>query len=110
MTPVGYFEQKQYCLSCKIMSRDLGDSYWYFAYGSNMSLTVLTDRRNIHPLQIRSAIIEDHCLCFDVPGMPYTEPAMAGIRPKTGQDEISVHGVAYLLSPKDFAQLVESEG
>ncbi|CAG8369939.1 unnamed protein product [Penicillium salamii] len=42
-------------------------------------------------------------------GVPYTEPAMGGIR-KAEPGDIPVYGVAYLLSEKDMQQVILSEG
>lgn len=84
--------------------------HWYFAYGSNMSLSVLTGRRSIKPLRIEVVSLPSHMLCFNVPGMPYTEPAMGGISEKQHKAQESVHGVAYMLTDDDFSRLVASEG
>ncbi|KAE8556045.1 hypothetical protein TMatcc_003352 [Talaromyces marneffei ATCC 18224] len=84
--------------------------HWYFAYGSNMSLSVLTGRRSIKPLKVELVSIPSHVLCFNVPGMPYTEPAMGGISQKQHKGQESVTGVAYMLTDDDFSRLVASEG
>lgn len=82
---------------------------WYFAYGSNMVSDVFTKRRKIQPLESEVAMIESHTLCFDVMGVPYTDPAMGGIRLANIQ-EIPVYGVAYLLTPDDMRRVIVSEG
>jgi hypothetical protein len=75
-----------------------------------MSLSVLTGRRNIKPLKVEVVSIDSHVLCFNVPGMPYTEPAMGGISEKQHIGQESVHGVAYMLPEDEFSLLVASEG
>ncbi|KAH8172385.1 hypothetical protein LIA77_06640 [Sarocladium implicatum] len=89
---------------------DPQDPVWYFAYGSNMAPSVIA-RRGIKPLAARCAQIKTHVLVFDVFGVPYSEPAMAGIRLRpTGHIGPAVCGVAYLLSGLDYARLKKSEG
>lgn len=87
----------------------LSDGTWYFAYGSNMSYSVLA-RRQLHPLRIEPACCEGYTLCFNVHGMPYTEPAMGGICKRFLEHQESVHGVAYLLAEDEFRHLIASEG
>ncbi|KAH8848326.1 hypothetical protein MCOR27_003579 [Pyricularia oryzae] len=83
---------------------------WYFAYGSNLSPSVMA-RRGITPLDARCVRVSSHMLVFDVFGVPYSEPAMAGIREKpAGCDTPAVHGVAYLISASDYQRLRVTEG
>jgi hypothetical protein len=94
---------------------------WYFAYGSNIQVSVLT-RRGIKPLDIQPVVVPTHYLTFDIFGIPYTEPSFASIAPfpvgkKTTlhthdvtRDVPAVQGLAYLLVPADYRQLVISEG
>ncbi|KAF2656939.1 hypothetical protein K491DRAFT_596130 [Lophiostoma macrostomum CBS 122681] len=90
---------------------DMDELRWYFAYGSNMCDTVFCQRRGIRPRQLKLARIESHCLDFNVPFLPYSEPGMAGLR-RLGSEasEFPVHGVAYLLSDEDFTRMIRSEG
>ncbi|KAF5963727.1 microsomal dipeptidase precursor [Fusarium coicis] len=89
------------------------DMVWYFAFGSNMTSTTLK-RRQLSPRDSRPVFVPSHVLCFDVFGVPYMEPAMAGIRERTPVDDAeatpSVHGMAYLLSRKEYHRLIVSEG
>ncbi|QGI65294.1 hypothetical protein CEK26_009245 [Fusarium fujikuroi] len=89
------------------------DMVWYFAYGSNMASTTLI-RRQLSPKDSRPVVVFSHVLCFDVFGVPYKEPAMAGIRERTPVDDTkatpSVHGMAYLLSREEYHRLIVSEG
>ncbi|KAL4949381.1 hypothetical protein BDW69DRAFT_188379 [Aspergillus filifer] len=82
---------------------------WYFAYGSNMGANVFQKRRKINPLTAEAAVIATHTLCFNVMGVPYTDPAMGGIRLAKAGD-VPVHGVAYLLTPDDMRRVIVSEG
>ncbi|KAF2815500.1 uncharacterized protein BDZ99DRAFT_485766 [Mytilinidion resinicola] len=87
---------------------------WYFAYGSNMSATVFKTNRKIQPLETEVACIKSHTLCFNIPGVPYTEPGMGGIRAiKEDEKDVGfgpVYGVAYLLSDNEFGRVIASEG
>ncbi|KAF5243269.1 hypothetical protein FANTH_8278 [Fusarium anthophilum] len=86
---------------------------WYFAYGSNMASTTL-EKRQLSPKDSRPVFVSTHVLCFDVFGVPYKEPAMAGIRERTPVDDTKatppVHGMAYLLSREEYHRLIVSEG
>ena len=82
---------------------------WYFAYGSNMLSDVFITRRKIQPLRSEVAVVKTHTLCFNIMGVPYTDPAMGGLRPAEQQD-LPVYGVAYLLSSNDMKQMIVSEG
>lgn len=96
---------------------------WYFAYGSNMKSSVMANR-GIVPLQTKTVVVPTHCLTFDIFGIPYHEPSFASIAELAQVDKGQqfndsagpatmippVHGVAYLLSHKDFHSLVISEG
>lgn len=96
-------------------SVDHGHHVWYFAFGSNMRKSVM-DRRGMQPLATETVVIPSHRLSFEVFGVPYSEPAMASITafgqgPRTSEPtHPPVQGVAYLLSPTDYAKLVISEG
>ncbi|KAF3389008.1 hypothetical protein F1880_003269 [Penicillium rolfsii] len=83
--------------------------HWYFAYGSNMAADVFQKRRKINPLKAEAAVIATHALCFNVMGVPYTDPAMGGIR-LAKEGDIPVHGVAYLLTLEDLQRVIISEG
>ena len=90
------------------------DGIWYFAYGSNMVSAILKGQRKISPLRAVPAKIDDHVLKFSLLGVPYNEPAMANLEPLSvihGKVKpIAAHGVAFLISPQDFTQIIASEG
>lgn len=85
------------------------DIHWYFAYGSNMLEEVFVKRRKIQPRKYEIAAINTHTLCFNVMGVPYTDPAMGGIRLREEQ-EIPVYGVAYQLTSEDMHRVILTEG
>ncbi|KAF7931296.1 uncharacterized protein EAE98_002480 [Botrytis deweyae] len=83
---------------------------WYFSYGSNMSLSVMMKRGDLNPRRVEVAYSENYSLCFNVSGIPYTEPAMGGICERVDVDQEPVYGVSYLLTEKEFSRLIASEG
>lgn len=82
---------------------------WYLAYGANMLESVFVARRKISPLRQEVASIKSHSLCFNILGVPYSEPALGGLRERGPQD-VPVVGIAYFLSQDDFARVIASEG
>ncbi|KAJ6187824.1 hypothetical protein N7519_002732 [Penicillium mononematosum] len=96
---------------------------WYFAYGSNMRSSVMK-RRGITALDAKLVVVPSHYLTFDIFGIPYAEPSFASIAafvpekvtilqtasPARHTLVPAAHGVAYLLTPADYRQLVISEG
>ncbi|TVY85173.1 Gamma-glutamyl cyclotransferase, partial [Lachnellula suecica] len=88
---------------------DNSETCWYFAYGSNLSPPVFTGKRGIKPLDFKVSFLPGYALCFNILFMPYSEPAMAGLK-ICGKDDEPVYGVQYLLSRADFLKLVASEG
>ncbi|KAH1497227.1 hypothetical protein LV164_001330 [Aspergillus fumigatus] len=107
----------------KAALQDPHGGIWYFAYGSNLRLSVL-ENRGIKALDIKAVIVPSHYLTFDIFGIPYAEPSFASVAPfapekKTtlrlgdspaSRDVPPVQGLAYLLNPRDYRQLVISEG
>lgn len=97
------------------------DSVWYFAYGSNMRSSVMANR-GMTPLDKVLVKIPTHVLTFDIFGMPFSEPSMASIAPKSQVTTDTVlrlgppaelppiHGIAYLITRADYVALVKSEG
>ncbi|KAF2201391.1 hypothetical protein GQ43DRAFT_371597 [Delitschia confertaspora ATCC 74209] len=88
---------------------------WYFAYGANMSPAILTTQRKVKPFRQSVAKIPDYILEFDVPGVPYNEPALAGLRRIDGTQTSDsnyppVHGMAYEISNDDFLKIIATEG
>ncbi|KAA8895462.1 hypothetical protein FN846DRAFT_969630 [Sphaerosporella brunnea] len=89
---------------------------WYFAYGSNLSSSTLTDSRGITPLTSARVSLPGWTLAFTIPGLPYREPVFASITPRPNSDNKTntcipdVTGVAYLLTAAQYTRLVASEG
>jgi hypothetical protein len=78
---------------------------WYFAYGANMSTRVL-ERRGIRPTTSEAARLAGYRLAFDLPGLPFVEPAFASV---AVDDASIVYGVLHLVSEFDLARLDDYE-
>ena len=89
---------------------------WYLAYGSNLSAKTFRGRRGIRPLAQTNVIVPSLELTFDLPGIPYWEPCFANVRwredsnPSTVKSRPAVIGTAYLVTPKDWARIMATEG
>ena len=108
---------------------------WYLAYGSNLAAETFEGRRNIHPIQAFNVVVPQLRLVFDLPGIPYSEPCFAnsavrdGYDPPGGEQSVLLHndnhgvpgyhkdrwkkgmvGVAYELTPSDYAHVLATEG
>jgi hypothetical protein len=100
---------------------------WYFAYGSNMDPSILTGRRKIHPRGALVVQCPGYKIAFNVPGIPFLEPALAGlskvgtlpkpinINKKARNNEkvtetLPVHGIAYDISLADLYRVFATEG
>ena len=79
---------------------------WYFAYGSNMSPAIFTDRRGIRPLAVRWGWLDGYRLCFDLP-IGSGERACANI---TRDGSARVAGVLYAITAADAEHLDRTEG
>jgi hypothetical protein len=88
-------------------SKQHQQTYNYFAFGSNMALSTMTALRNLNPIAQTPAVLPNHRLCFNVPGIPLVEPSWASVEP---DQENNVHGVLYKLTSDDFARVCRSEG
>jgi gliotoxin/aspirochlorine biosynthesis gamma-glutamylcyclotransferase len=62
------------------------------------------------PLKWMPAKAPGYVLRFDLAGIPYQEPAFSGIRPRQGEDDPDVIGIAYLLTLSEYERLLLSEG
>jgi 2-hydroxychromene-2-carboxylate isomerase len=79
---------------------------WYFAYGSNMSPAIFTERRGIRPLAVRRGWVDGYRLCFDLP-IGSGERACANI---ALDDDARVAGVLYAITPEAAEHLDRTEG
>lgn len=96
--------------------------YNYFAFGSNMCSATMTDLRNLRPVAATAAVLPDHELRFNVPGMPLVEPSWASVEPvvpverrrkqstEPYESGPAVHGVLYSLTEEDFEAVCRTEG
>ncbi|KAI0390345.1 hypothetical protein F5Y17DRAFT_445249 [Xylariaceae sp. FL0594] len=84
---------------------------WYLAYGSNMSTEKFVKQRGIKPLRTVAVEVPLWTLTMDSAGVPYSEPSYGSISPlKHEKDGQGLMGVAYLLSPENYAKALASEG
>jgi hypothetical protein len=75
---------------------------WNFAYGGNMNPGVLSERRQITPLESVAGRLDDYRLAFNTRGFPWVEPAFANVEYAPGD---CVHGVLHRLTEEQFARL-----
>ena len=108
---------------------------FYLAYGSNLAAETFRGRRNIHPLSAVNVVIPSLRLSFDLPGIAYSEPCFANSATRDGYEAPSSQrpsrirgtsstsppyhkdrwrkglvGVAYELTPSDYAHVLATEG
>lgn len=67
----------------------------------------MTALRNLNPIASTPAILSDHRLAFNIPGIPLLEPSSASVEPSSGK---CVHGVLYKLTDEDFVSVCRTEG
>ncbi len=122
--------------SADILAESREDCVWYLAYGSNLSSSVFKGRRGIVPLDAKNVFVKGVEVTLDLPGLPYLEPRFANCRlvdeavhipvgqasadaKRKEAHEVSraanpwtggMLGVAYLVTPKDFAKILKTEG
>ena len=70
---------------------------FYFAYGANVDVATLERRMGdeARAVSAHASVLRGYELRFDVPGLPYSEPAFASVAECAGA---SAHGVVYGLS------------
>ena len=56
------------------------DTVLYFAYGSNMNVDTFQGMRAMKPTRSSAVVLRGYELVFNVPGLPYVEPAFASVR------------------------------
>jgi hypothetical protein len=71
----------------------------YFAYGSNLSPSVLEGLRGIRPLSAEPGLVRNYRLAFNLIGVPFLSPSSASAEPAKGEE---LHGVVYSLSRYDW--------
>lgn len=88
---------------------------WYFAYGSNMSTEKFTGSRGVIPLDEARIRLPNWEMVMEIPGLPYSEPAFSSIRLRDEEglesaEHLDVIGIAYLITARQFRNVVASEG
>ena len=74
---------------------------WYFSYGSNMNRGIFENRRGMRPIQERTALLENYCLCFNLP-IGRGERGVANLEPHLGG---RTWGVLYLITTEQSEHL-----
>ncbi|CCG84585.1 protein of unknown function [Taphrina deformans PYCC 5710] len=98
--------------------QDKGETelYWYFAYGSNLNNETFLVRRGIRPFRQLRLLVPGWRLNFQIAGIPYAEPGFGSIdRFSSADSELEksqpvLHGMAYLISSKDYWHIIATEG
>lgn len=87
------------------------DTVNYFAVGSNLLLSKLTNRginsTKINVLSFKPSYVPNYRLAFNLRGFPPLEPCMAGIYPSPNS---TIHGALATLPREDYENLWMSEG
>ncbi len=90
------------------------DTVLYFAYGSNMNVDTFQGMRAMKPTRSSAVVLRGYELVFNVPGLPYVEPAFASVREAradaSGRFELECHGVAHEITSDEWEYLVRTEG
>ena len=109
MLTKSFFTLLQIVSVAALMIRGLqGPRILYFAYGSNMNKSVLSDKRKIAIRSILGpAILKNYRLAFNVIGIPLIEPSFASVAKAQGSE---VHGLLVSLDLIEFLKLSYSEG
>lgn len=79
----------------------------YFAYGSNINPSTFQGVRNMKPTASVPCVLRDYELVFNVPGVPYVEPAFASVRAAA---DVVTHGVSHAITLEEWEYLVTTEG
>lgn len=98
------FAARTNCLLDMISQRPVN----YFAYGSNMKLSVVSKRIGKYDIEnMQPGVLSNYRLCFNIPGIPLVEPSFASISRRSGAD---VYGAIVTMPAPAFAALAASEG
>ena len=108
-------------------SKDAADrTILYLAYGSNLCREAFQKTRGIRPLSMRTVVVPELTLMFDLPGIPYTEPCFANTRYRdqsvlaggdTQKEQYrkdkwskGLVGVVWEVTLKDYTHIIATEG
>ena len=83
------------------------EDVWNFAIGSNLHPEKLKGRANLTIKELHPGKLKDWRLAFNLRGISWLEPSMAGVEPAPGDE---VHGLLLRMSQCEFRKLVLSEG
>lgn len=86
---------------------DRVDDVWNFAFGSNLDPKKRKGRANLKIEETVPGKLKDWRLAFNLRGISWLEPSMAGVEPALGEE---VHGVLLRMCSQEFSKLVLSEG
>lgn len=96
---------------CNITGEEL---VWYFSYGSNMNPSVFEERRKIKCRDFKVCKVPGYVLTYTQGMVPYLEPAYCTCversKIKDGDDRPDIHGVAFLISRKQYEHMLLTEG
>ena len=93
----------------------------YFAYGSNVNTKTMNSTRGITPSAAYPAVLPGYELVFNVPGLPFVEPAFASVRRVVGEKHdapsngrfarfaTETHGVAYVVTDEQWRTILRTE-
>lgn len=79
---------------------------WRFGYGSNMSVSNLIKKKNLTPINHHTGYCQNWQLSFDLPGIPFVDPAFACVKAQSGAQ---VHGLAFEISEEEARGLDHQE-
>jgi len=94
---------------CNISGEEL---VWYFSYGSNMNPAVFEKKRKIKCRDHKVCKVPGYVLTYTQGVMPFVEPAYCTCveRSKIGDDRPDIHGVAFLITRKQYEHMLLTEG
>jgi hypothetical protein len=84
-----------------------GADVLYFCYGSNLNPSTFDGVRGMRPTSSTPCVLRGFELAFNVPGVPYVEPAFASAVAREGAE---CHGVAHGITRDEWEYLVTTEG
>ena len=85
-----------------------GNRVYYFCYGANMAAETLK-RRKVAPTLSEAAILRGWQFRMSYPGLPFLEPAFAGIHP-SADPTVCCHGVVHEITREEMDNIVRTEG
>lgn len=94
---------------CSISGEEL---VWYFSYGSNMNPAVFEKKRKIKCQDHKVCKVPGYVLTYTEGVLPFVEPAYCTCveRSKIGDDRPDIHGVAFLITRRQYEHMLLTEG